>query len=638
MSPQLLDPQMVADTRRQLRRVVQRVAAAAEENVPPADFIQAFLPHAVEALGAEGGIWWQRQEETFEPTAAAGFKLPESSQAAHKALLQDHCGRQTEWTVEPGEASEHWLLFACISAGGQVVAVVEILQRPEAPRSAAAGYLGFLEQLCRIAGDYLQRRQLREQQALARLESFARSVHGESDLRGKAYAIANDGRAQVGADRLSVAVARGSRLCVRAISGQDAFDRRANVVKRLERLCQAGSKLAGPVWYPEGQQDLPPTLEMAIRSYLQESGATAVAVVPLVQRDRTVGVLVANWFEPAEIPAAAKTTLPLLAEHAGMAIAEAARGRWLGAVEGVSLAGGLRIVLRLLVVLAVLAAAGMLFAYTPAEFTLHGRGTLQPEQERDVFAATDGEVREILVAHGDVAEPDQLLVTLKNEQLELELQEIVGKRQQLEATIESLRSERLGAARLAPEEHNRLTSQLETSRQTLSGLLAEEELLRRQLALLEIHCPMRGQVITWNVADKLMTRPVRRGQRLLTVADLDGSWVLEVKLDEDRLGHLLAAQQQLQGAMRVSFVLATDPSVTYEGHLEQIANRVELDENRRNTVKVVVRINKDDLPADLLRPGASVTVRIHCGERSLGYVWFHDVWEWFQREVLFRLS
>ena len=44
------------------------------------------------------------------------------------------------------------------------------------------------------------------------------------------------------------------------------------------------------------------------------------------------------------------------------------------------------------------------------------------------------------------------------------------------------------------------------------------------------------------------------------------------------------------------------------------------------------RHEKEELGA-----GASVTARIGCGKRSLGYVWFHDVLAFIQTQVLFRL-
>ncbi len=48
-------------------------------------------------------------------------------------------------------------------------------------------------------------------------------------------------------------------------------------------------------------------------------------------------------------------------------------------------------------------------------------------------------------------------------------------------------------------------------------------------------------------------------------------------------------------------------------------------------------INKDDLDPEVLTKGAGVSAKIDCGRRSLGYSWFHDVIEFIQSKVLFRL-
>ncbi|NBW97742.1 MAG: hypothetical protein EBR28_13705, partial [Planctomycetia bacterium] len=56
-----------------------------------------------------------------------------------------------------------------------------------------------------------------------------------------------------------------------------------------------------------------------------------------------------------------------------------------------------------------------------------------------------------------------------------------------------------------------------------------------------------------------------------------------------------------------------------------------------NTVLVRVEIDRDRHAEEELGAGASVTARIACGRRSLGYVWFHDVLSFIQTRILFRL-
>jgi hypothetical protein len=40
-------------------------------------------------------------------------------------------------------------------------------------------------------------------------------------------------------------------------------------------------------------------------------------------------------------------------------------------------------------------------------------------------------------------------------------------------------------------------------------------------------------------------------------------------------------------------------------------------------VRVTVEMSADQLVQ--LRPGATILARIHCGRKTLAYVWFHDV-------------
>ncbi len=43
------------------------------------------------------------------------------------------------------------------------------------------------------------------------------------------------------------------------------------------------------------------------------------------------------------------------------------------------------------------------------------------------------------------------------------------------------------------------------------------------------------------------------------------------------------------------------------------------------------------MPEADLRPGATVTAKVYCGRRSLGYVWFHDLLAFVQSRILFRV-
>ena len=55
-----------------------------------------------------------------------------------------------------------------------------------------------------------------------------------------------------------------------------------------------------------------------------------------------------------------------------------------------------------------------------------------------------------------------------------------------------------------------------------------------------------------------------------------------------------------------------------------------------NTVLIKVRpTNPEALLDDTLRPGVTVTAKIHCGQKPAGYVLFYQAIEYLQKTVFF---
>jgi hypothetical protein len=110
---------------------------------------------------------------------------------------------------------------------------------------------------------------------------------------------------------------------------------------------------------------------------------------------------------------------------------------------------------------------------------------------------------------------------------------------------------------------------------------------------------------------------------------------------DDRIGHVLSAEEEQRAAHGdeplddVSFIVATEPGATHSGRVQRIALATETDKTAGATVLVTADFDRSTIPADELRPGATIVAKIHCGRRSLGYVWLHELWETIQSKVLF---
>jgi hypothetical protein len=338
--------------------------------------------------------------------------------------------------------------------------------------------------------------------------------------------------------------------------------------------------------------------------------------------------------------------------------------------------------------IAVLAVAAALLGWLlfwPADLEISTKGTLEPVVSRNVFAGTDGRVEEIHVGHGDpvrgpdaeAGQPGTLLLELRNHELEEQIARVAGERstvlQQIASVGRDLLEEKLGVS-----ERNRLSSQLAQLRQRLLNLNAQWALLEEKRKELTVYAPSDGQVVTWDVRNLLMLRPVQRGQKLLQIADTEGPWEVELLVPEDQMGHLVRARQESRAEwharlverlrqqspdapqkqleseaweildepsqaglqellgedadsrLRVGFVLATDPGEEYEGRVREIQNSAEVRGEEGNTVLVKVEIDKGQLPPHLM-PGAGVSAKVDCGRCSVGYDLLHDVIAWVQR-------
>ena len=187
---------------------------------------------------------------------------------------------------------------------------------------------------------------------------------------------------------------------------------------------------------------------------------------------------------------------------------------------------------------------------------------------------------------------------------------------------------RLGAQSLTADQRDesvRQTAEEERLKKLLASLQEQRRLLDVEREALQLRSPIAGHVLTWDLADALQQRPVKRGQVLMTVANTSGPWILEVEVPDQDAGYVLGARRTLQPDLPVRFILATNPSQTYTGRLEKLAEIAEADPRQQLSVTARVRVEAAAISHRLA--GAGVVARIDCGRRALGYVWLHDLIE-----------
>jgi len=682
-----LDPQLIEQTKQQIRALVNEIAQLSKSESAPEEFHQEFLPRVVSALAAIGGAVWTVEEhgrlalgyqvnlqqtrlrESEEAQVQHGRLLHQVLTSGEGALMPPHSGGGEE--DQAANPTDFLLVLGPVKTDQDVVSLVEIFQRPEAPPNTQKGYLRFLLQMCDLASDFYKSRKLRhfsDRQVLwTRLEEFTRVVHASLDPRDAAYTIANEGRRLIECDRVSVAIRKGRRCRVEAVSGQDLFDKRSNTVRLLGQLATAVVAGGDPVWYTGDTSDMAPQVEQAVQEYVDESHSKTVAVVPL-RRPRSVeeeeetepdereapeppiGALIVEQIEDSRVPPQMLRRVEVVNQHSSTALANALEHNNLFLMPVWRALGKARWVIKARTLPKTLAITGAIVAvllglvFVPWGFKLQAKGTLEPIERRDVFAGIEGVVTEVAVKHDDQVREGQLLARLRNTDLEMAITDVIGQQTITQEQIDALNRQVLADRGRSADQRRQVASQvlaqvLELKKKQLS-LDEQLTLYRKKQEELKVLSPIRGEVVSWDVDNLLIHRPVQRGQVLMRVADPEGPWQLELNMPEKRMGHIIRAREKIKREdpdkdLRVEFILATDPATTYEGTVTEIHLSAEVRGEEGNTVLIKVAVDKEKLPQPL-RPGATVTTKVDCGTRPIGYVLFHDAIAWFRSRILFR--
>jgi multidrug resistance efflux pump len=218
--------------------------------------------------------------------------------------------------------------------------------------------------------------------------------------------------------------------------------------------------------------------------------------------------------------------------------------------------------------------------------------------------------------------------------------DVLGRKASSEEQLVATRRSLLEDKGLSNDEKNRMAGRAAQLRREIESLEQQQRLYEHKKTDLEVRSPIDGVIVTWQVRDRLLFRPVERGQVLMSIADKTGEWELEIHMADDRLGHInkaLSRAKKEGQKLEVDYILATDPGTRHYGIVEEIHEQAEVRGEQGNTVLVRITIDPARHEKEELGAGATVTARVNCGKHALGYVWFMDVMAFFQTQIFFRL-
>jgi hypothetical protein len=668
----VFDAHLIPQTRNEVRILVEEITQLSRAVIPASQFYEEFLRRVISALAAHGGaVWISRDggplELEYEVNLPDECRLgQETAGTQHSQLLQNVFSSGQATLVPPrsgaargdeaGNPSDSLLILAAIKVDQQPCGVIEVVQRAGGGPTTQRGYLRFLVQMAEVANEFLRNSRLRHQDdrqsVWTEFERFLRLVHGHLDSQRVACTVANESRRLIGCDRASVATAKGRGFSISAVSGLDSIESRAADIRLLGELVRVVCATGRPFWYDGRQSDIAPQIERPLNEYLDHSHATLLAIVPLLPpahsaelpqrnaRREPVGALIIEQFSGIRVVDGMVERTESIAQHSASALSNAlehesifllpvwraiGRAKWV--VRARSLPKAMTVCASVVVAVAAL---GLI----PVDFDLAARGKLQPAVRRDVFARVDGVVTEVPVQHQQIVEKGQILARISSTELEAQIADLIGRKQAARERTLNLQPTQLDDRNLQTDEQNRPAGESLELRKVEEGIDREIQLLREKEEQLTVRSEIRGMVETWNVGTILLRRPVQRGQLLMSVVDPDGAWELELYMPERRIDHLAGAVGA-QKPLSVSFRPASHPERVLTGSVTEIDRIAEQHGEDGNCVRLRVAVDKHDLPE--LHAGTSVTARVKCGRRCLGFVLFHELIEALQSKVLFWL-
>jgi hypothetical protein len=644
------------------------LAELLRSQVDVATYEKAIVQHAVAGFHARGGLIWKsvREDEgnVLVPQTQQGQPLRkshcESLEPVRHAVLESGEYQVVPWsslsstesTSPTSSESLSKVMLKPFVVEGQSVALLELHQPNEDDLESGEAFLSMLAELYGECLKHQKLQQLEEEnQQWHRFEEYACTLQKYWDPSDVYAHIIDAGRELCGFDRLTLLLGSGKQCRVRLVSTTDDPSRHSLTLQKLQDLSRLLTSANQELRYDgEVEQVLAPLVEEKLSQVLDATHARIFYAIPLKSADAdqttgqnaVAGLLVAENFR-GDLETSAFSRFQRVAELSAPAIVRAAYwenlpGRWFlhawlslirTPFQPKRTAWRWALVSVFLVTL--------LLVFVPAKFRVRSTGQLQPVDQHHVFAPMKAFVSEVHFQDDQPIVADQRLLTLDDLDLKLKLEEVRGELERVGTRLTTLQTLRSQIIRNSSDSSDADELAAEANELSIKkeSLTTQWGILKTKESQLEILSPISGTLLTWNPQELLNSRPVDAGQVLLTLADVEGDWQLEVKIPEEEMGHIRRALSKHSGQLMIDFSPDANVGQVFQATLveNQIARRSEIDPDMLHYFRATVAMT---LP-ETFDPvsGAGVTVRIDCGSRALGYVLFHDLYEWVQKYLLF---
>ena len=392
-----------------------------------------------------------------------------------------------------------------------------------------------------------------------------------------------------------------------ALSNSAKFDDRSNFIQKIADAMDEAIEQDCLIVFPNPNTHV---IQRAHQELARKFGSGSSLTVPMINHQATVGAVTLLRSEDrpfdAETISLCKLSMSLLTPFLALKKAEElSLARKIGRSIKSGLTGlfgfkRLKMKLAFAGLGSLLAAAALL----KGDFQVTADAVLEGRMQRVVAAPIEGFLLSASVRAGDTVRQGDVLATLDDAELQLQLNKLNGQ-------LQKARREYREALSI-----NDLVKVRVTSAQ-IDQANAEMELARQQLQKIALTAPFDSIVIEGDLSQKLGS-PVERGDILFKIAPLEGYRII-LKVDERFISYVTPGQK---GVLALSSMPDRDFGLTVE-KITAVAKA----EDKKNIFRVEASL--DNAP-EVLRPGMEGIGKINAGRRSLLWIWTHEPVDWLR--------
>lgn len=247
----------------------------------------------------------------------------------------------------------------------------------------------------------------------------------------------------------------------------------------------------------------------------------------------------------------------------------------------------------------------------PMEFELPVSGQLVAQGRRSLFAPESGTVTTVHFTNEKRVAAGEKLLELSSPELSLRLSELDGEIATTEAAVAAANARRINRTADGSAAEGQIL------KQRLKSLKSERLLTQQRIESLEIKAPFEGVIVRRDAEQNLTNRPLQRGQRIAELIPDGSGWELELYIPQSHYSYLQIAKKDGGGELGVRYVMNSESDTTYQSTIQSIE---QLTYSRHSILVQNAKASVELPDSSNARSGTSVSARIACGTRSVGFV------------------